>query len=59
VRELVPGVALDKLLPAALHDAARQGPRVGMSLAAAAVVLVVWTVAALLAGAVRDTTRDA
>ena len=59
VRELVPGVALDKLLPVALHDAARQGPRVGMSLAAAALVLVVWTVAALVAGAVRDTTRDA
>jgi ABC-type transport system involved in multi-copper enzyme maturation permease subunit len=59
VRELVPGVALDNLLPTALHDAARQGPRVGMTLAAVAVVLVVWTVAALVAGAVRDTTRDA
>ena len=59
VRELVPGVALDKLLPAALHAAARQGPRVGMSLAAAAVVLVAWAVAAVVAGAVRDTTRDA
>jgi hypothetical protein len=59
VRELVPGVALDRLLPAALHSAARQGPRVGMSLAAVALVLLVWTAAALLAGAVRDTTRDA
>jgi ABC-type transport system involved in multi-copper enzyme maturation permease subunit len=58
-RELVPGVALDNLLPAALHDAARQGPRIGMSLAAIAAVLVVWTVAVLVAGAVRDTTRDA
>jgi hypothetical protein len=59
VRELVPGVALDNLIPAALHDAARQGPRVGMSVMAIAVVLVVWTVAALVAGAIRDTTRDA
>jgi ABC-type transport system involved in multi-copper enzyme maturation permease subunit len=58
-RELVPGVALDNLIPAGLHDAARQGPRVGMSVAAIAAVLVVWAVAALVAGAWRDTTRDA
>ena len=58
-RELVPGVALDRLLPAALHDAARQGPRVAMSIAAVAAVLVVWAVAAVVAGAWRDTTRDA
>jgi hypothetical protein len=30
-----------------------------MSLAAVAAVLVGWTIAALVAGAVRDTTRDA
>jgi len=59
VRELVPGVALDKLLPAALQHSARQGPRVGMSVAAVAFVLVVWAAVALVAGAVRDTTRDA
>ncbi len=59
VRELIPGVALDNLIPTALHDAARQGPRLGMSVAAVAAVLVVWTVVALVAGAVRDTTRDA
>ena len=59
IRDLIPGVALGNLLPAALHDAARQGPRVGMSVAAIAVVLVAWVVAALVAGAVRDTTRDA
>jgi hypothetical protein len=59
VREVVPGVALDDLLPAALHDAARQGPRVGMSVAAIAVVLIVWALAAIIAGAARDTTRDA
>jgi ABC-type transport system involved in multi-copper enzyme maturation permease subunit len=59
VRELIPGVALDNLLPTALNDAARQGPRLGMSVLAVAAVLVVWTVVALLAGAARDTTRDA
>jgi hypothetical protein len=59
VRELVPGVALDNLLPAAIHDAARQGPRVGMSVAAIATVLVVWVVSAIAAGALRDSTRDA
>jgi len=59
VREFVPGVALDNLLPAALHNAARQGPRLGMSLAAIVAVLAVWTAAALLVGGVRDTTQDA
>jgi ABC-type transport system involved in multi-copper enzyme maturation permease subunit len=59
VREFVPGVALENLTPAALGDTARQGPHVGMSVASIAVVLVVWAVVALVAGAVRDTTRDA
>jgi ABC-type transport system involved in multi-copper enzyme maturation permease subunit len=59
VRELVPGVALQHLQPVALGDTARQGPVVGMSLAAVAAVLIVWTAAALAAGAWRDTTRDA
>ncbi|HKD33573.1 MAG TPA: hypothetical protein VKB73_08900 [Gaiellaceae bacterium] len=59
VRELVPGVALDSLMPAALGGSARQGPVIAMSAAAVAAVLVVWAVAALAAGAVRDTTRDA
>lgn len=58
-RELVPGVGLDSLLPTALGDSARQGPVIGMSVAAVAAVLVVWVVAALVGGAVRDTTRDA
>jgi ABC-type transport system involved in multi-copper enzyme maturation permease subunit len=58
-RELMPGVAIDSLTPAALHDAARSGPRIGMSLAAVAAVLLVWAVAVLVAGAWRDTTRDA
>jgi hypothetical protein len=59
VRELVPGVALDSLLPAALGGSARQGPVIGMSAAAVAATLVVWGVAALAGGAIRDTTRDA
>jgi ABC-type transport system involved in multi-copper enzyme maturation permease subunit len=59
VRELVPGVVLQSLQPAAFGGAARQGPPIGVSVAAAAAVLVVWTVIALVAGAWRDTTRDA
>jgi hypothetical protein len=59
VRELVPGVALQNLTPAALGDAARQGPNVPMSLAAIAAVLLAWAAAAVIAGAWRDTTRDA
>jgi ABC-type transport system involved in multi-copper enzyme maturation permease subunit len=59
VRELVPGVALEALLPAGLGDAARQGPPVGMSIGAVAAVLIAWTLAALAAGGARDTTRDA
>jgi ABC-type transport system involved in multi-copper enzyme maturation permease subunit len=59
VRELVPGVALQELTPAALGGSVRQGPDVPMSLAAIATVLVVWAVALVAAGAWRDTTRDA
>ena len=59
VRELVPGVALQTLMPTSLGDAARQGPQIGMSVAAVAAVLVVWTVLGLVSGAWRDTTRDA
>lgn len=58
VREFVPGVGLQDLAPTAFGDAVRQGPLVGMTSAAIATVLVVWTVAALVAGAWRDTTRD-
>jgi len=58
VRELVPGVALQDLQPAGFGDSLREGPHVGMSVAAIAAVLVVWTILALLAGGFRDTTRD-
>ena len=59
VREFVPGVALENLTPAALGGSATQGPHIGMSVAAIATVLAVWAVVAVVAGAIRDTTRDA
>jgi ABC-type transport system involved in multi-copper enzyme maturation permease subunit len=59
VRELIPGVALQGLTPAALGNAAQQGPTVPMSTAAIAGVLFVWATALVVAGAWRDTRRDA
>lgn len=59
VRELLPGVALQGLSPAALGNAAQQGPTIAMSTAATATVLIVWALAAVVAGAWRDTRRDA
>ena len=59
VRELVPGVALQDLAPAALGDSVRQGPQVPMSLAAIAATLVAWTLTACIAGGWCDTRRDA
>lgn len=58
VRELVPGVGLQSLTPAALGNSAQQGPMIAMSTAAIATVLVVWAIAALIGGAWRDTRRD-
>lgn len=59
VRELLPGVAMQALQPAGFGDAARQGPVIGMSIGAIALVLVAWTMIALAIGGWRDTTRDA
>jgi ABC-type transport system involved in multi-copper enzyme maturation permease subunit len=59
VRELVPGVAMQHLVPSGFGDSIRQGPAVGMSIGATAAVLAVWTALALELGAWRDTTRDA
>jgi ABC-type transport system involved in multi-copper enzyme maturation permease subunit len=59
VRELVPGVGLQNLAPAALGDTVRQGPNVPMSVGAIAAVLVVWAALALAIGAWRDSRRDA
>ncbi|MGH2935712.1 MAG: ABC transporter permease [Gaiellaceae bacterium] len=59
VRELMPAIAIERLSPAALGEAARMGPRIGMSIAAVAAVLVVWTVVAIAVAGWRDATRDA
>jgi ABC-type transport system involved in multi-copper enzyme maturation permease subunit len=59
VRELVPGVAMQGLIPSGFGDAVRQGPDIGMSVAATAAVLVAWILLALALGGWRDTTRDA
>ena len=59
VRELLPNVALEALIPSALGDAARQGPAIAMSTVAVAAVLIVWAVAAVVLAGWRDVTRDA
>jgi ABC-type transport system involved in multi-copper enzyme maturation permease subunit len=56
VRRLVPGVALDNLIPSGLPS---QGSQIAMSPAAVAAVLIVWAGAMLVLGAWRDTRRDA
>jgi hypothetical protein len=56
-REAIPGAAFDRLTPQAIIDSG--GPRVGMSLAAAILVLVLWTGIALAVGGWRTATRDA
>ena len=59
VRQAIPGVALDSLLPAGLGNSARQGPAIAVATATVALVLAAWVAAMLTAGAYRDTTRDA
>jgi ABC-type transport system involved in multi-copper enzyme maturation permease subunit len=59
VREVLPGVALQSLLPTAFGDSARQGPDLPMSVGATAAVLILWTVVALALAGRRDATRDA
>ena len=56
-RESIFGAAFDRLSPRAILDSGR--PQVGMSLAAAIVVLVLWTAIPLAVGAWRTATRDA
>jgi ABC-type transport system involved in multi-copper enzyme maturation permease subunit len=58
-RELLPGVAMQALAPAALGDTIRQGPVIPMSTAAIALVLLAWAVILVGAGAWRDSSRDA
>lgn len=59
VRELVPGVALQDLTPTGLSGLATEAPTIPMSTVAIAAVLIIWAVAAVVAGAWRDTRRDA
>jgi ABC-type transport system involved in multi-copper enzyme maturation permease subunit len=59
VRDVVPGVAIQALAPAALGDTIRQGPVVPMSAAAIALVLLAWATVVVAAGAWRDASRDA
>jgi hypothetical protein len=56
-REAIPGAAFDRISPQAILDSGR--PQVGMSLAAAIVVLALWTGVALAIGGWRTATRDA
>jgi hypothetical protein len=59
VRELVPGVAMQRLTPAGFGDSIRQGPVVPMSVGAVAAVLLAWTAIVLVVAGRRDLTRDA
>ena len=58
-REIVPGPALERLLPAALAEHVRQGPNLHPALGTSVLVLVLWTAIALGVGAWRTQTRDA
>jgi ABC-type transport system involved in multi-copper enzyme maturation permease subunit len=59
VRELIPGVALERLAPHAIASSVTQGPDVPLSLAAALAVIAIWTGALLIAAALRDRAHDA
>ena len=56
LREALPGAATERLEPAALLSG---NPTVAMSIAAAVVVIIAWTVLPLALGAWRTSTRDA
>ena len=58
-RELIPGVALERLAPHAIAGTVRQGPPIGTSLTTGLAVLLAWTALLLLAAARRDSGRDA
>ena len=59
VRELMPSVAIESLVPTALGDSARMGPHIPMSTGAVAGVLVVWALVAVALAGWRDVSRDA
>jgi hypothetical protein len=56
LREGLLGAASDRLAPAALFEGS---PKVSISIAAAALVVIAWTVVPLAVGAWRTCTRDA
>jgi hypothetical protein len=58
-RELVPGAALDRLVPQAVRELVRQSSAVPMSVGAAELVLLAWAAAALVLGTWRTVNRDA
>jgi hypothetical protein len=58
-REAVPELPFARLVPGAVEEYLRDGPHVGVSLAAAIVVLLLWVAAAAALGAWRTATRDA
>jgi ABC-type transport system involved in multi-copper enzyme maturation permease subunit len=58
-RDLIPGVALDRLAPHAIAATARQGPAIGVSLGASLAVVIAWTTLLLVAAGRRDSRRDA
>lgn len=59
VRELIPGVAIANVAPAAFAKTLTEGAIVPMSMAAVAAVLIGWVVVALAVGGRRDIRRDA
>jgi len=58
-REIVPGPALERLLPSAVAEHVRMGPNLHESLGTAVLVLVLWALISLGVGAWRTQTRDA
>jgi hypothetical protein len=58
-REIVPGPALERLLPSALAEHVRQGPDLHEALSTAVLVIALWAAISLGVGAWRTQTRDA
>lgn len=58
-REAIPDLPFDRLAPSAVEEYVRDIPRVGTSLAAAVLVLLLWIGIALAVGGWRTATRDA
>jgi hypothetical protein len=59
VRELMPSVAIESLVPSTISSAARMGPTIAMSTGAVAAVLLTWAVVSVALAGWRDVRRDA